>query len=137
MPIVTYARDGVQTARRSPPFGILAMPVSDTPRARRPRPYQRRLRHSASGIPLPRSVDLRTTFGRRLRQVIDAMAGELGGTLSELDQVNIRAIALAIVASEVQAETDPLSDVTLDRLAAAREAMDGLRKRGEDARIGV
>jgi hypothetical protein len=96
--------------------------------------YPRRPRRTESGIEIPRRLDGRSAFGRRFKVLCDAMASELGAeTLTEADKLAIReAVLLTIAAEAAEAEADPLAESTLLKIAAARRALDGVRRRGAE-----
>jgi hypothetical protein len=83
--------------------------------ATKPRPYSRRPRHTAAGIPLPR-IDQRRIGAMRFRTLLDAYAAELGGALTEPEKALVLQIAsMQIRIDQLQAEIVEGRDVDADQ----------------------
>jgi hypothetical protein len=66
---------------------------------------------------LPKSVDLRTTSGRRYRYLVSAYSNEIGGELTEAERATVRAAAgIQIRIEQLQARIVRGDDVSADEV---------------------
>jgi hypothetical protein len=103
------------------------MPAATVARTRR------KIRRTASGVPLPRS-DGRTTASRRFKALVETYAAELGGPLGEAEQALISMATALTMAGEALAadiasgkQVDPDSMVRIN--SEARRVLASLRER--------